>query len=127
MISASFIKLNIICNRQSGRLRDLQDHGKDHFEAISSCYHVSYVSTKLPSARMKPRSQKCGKVSDLVRSLLVTGEGSFVVHLHSLLIFDGELGGGRGKLSQHPQKHFSFISYSECLCFFIHFSVSSAP
>lgn len=89
------------------------------------CEHKASLSKN--ETEITDCSQKCGKVSDLVRSLLVTGEGSFVVHLHSLLIFDGELGGGRGKLSQHPQKHFSFIIYSERLCFFIHFSVSNAP
>lgn len=55
-------------------------NGKNHFEATYSC--PSCVSRKLPPARMNmrsqstslPPSQKLGKVSELIRSLLETGE-----------------------------------------------------
>lgn len=71
IISVAFIKLNDICDRQSGRLQDLLDQGKNRFEVTYSYYHASYVSRNLPSARKNMRSQKPGKASALVKSLLV--------------------------------------------------------
>lgn len=82
MVSAAFIKLNDICLWQSGSLHNLLDQWKNYFEDTYSYYCASYVSRKLPRVRRNVRSQptalppspEVGKVSELIRSLLVTGE-----------------------------------------------------
>lgn len=92
IVSLAFIQMNDICVRQSGRLQNLLDQWKNHFEATYTYYHAPYMSRKLPPARKNVRSQptplppspKLGKVSELTRSLLVTGEfcGVFTVFLY---------------------------------------------
>lgn len=89
-VSLAFIQLNDICVQQSGRLHNLLDQWKNHFEAPYTYYHASYVCRKLPPARKNLRSQptflppspKFGEISELIRSLLVTGE--FVFRQYSI-------------------------------------------